>query len=538
VWKTVDVVVVGSTLSAVSAALAAKAAARSVLVLADDPYFGSDLAGELRLWEEDREDPLVDALLTTSADVSPRPASIKRHLEQLLLREGIPFLFGVRPVGLLGDDGDGRFCGLVAAARTSLFCVRAGQCIDATAFGLVARLAQCPLFQWPSVTPVWRILAKNPPAEWPGVIQPMSHPYRQNLDDGPVAYPTFDLTLPSADLGADPRGWLHEFRSRLSDDAVRVTAAHLMNAGPDRLASDARSVSADSLEDADLRLSPGLWVANSLLPVEAMSVSILSGIGRRCGALAAEEPARQPAGRASFLGSRSTDDAAKFSFAPAFLRNGEGSIEVAGMGFPQWEAFDVVVAGGGTAGAPAAISAAREGATTLCLEVASALGGVGTTGMICSYWFGQKTGFTAEINAAVSEVDALSRSKHRNTWRPEAKAGVYHRMLREAGGAAWMHSFVFGVVMDGNHPCGALVSTPYGCGLVKGKAFIDATGNADLAAAAGARCRVIKAGHVAVQGTGLSPRVHPDVHYQNSDHTFVDECDVEGITAAHVQASA
>ena len=74
IWKTADVVVVGSTVAAVSAALAVKNAGRSVVVLADDPYLGSDLAGELRLWEEDRHDPLVDGALACPADVSPRPA--------------------------------------------------------------------------------------------------------------------------------------------------------------------------------------------------------------------------------------------------------------------------------------------------------------------------------------------------------------------------------------------------------------------------------------------------------------------------------
>lgn len=198
----------------------------------------------------------------------------------------------------------------------------------------------------------------------------------------------------------------------------------------------------------------------------------------------------------------------------------------------------MVVAGGRTGGAPAAIAAARAGARTLCLETTHGLGDVGTQGLISSYWFGNKCGFTAELNDLVSELDAYSRSKIANAWHPGVKSGIYHRLLREAGGLAWMGSFVFGVGKNGNRPEGVLVSTPHGCGFVRAKTFVDATGNADMAAAAGAACRLMDKRHAAVQGTGLSPKVEPSVGHQNSDHTFIEENDPAGMTAAHVQARA
>ena len=44
--------------------------------------------------------------------------------------------------------------------------------------------------------------------------------------------------------------------------------------------------------------------------------------------------------------------------------------------------YDVVVLGGGTAGAPAGVGAAQHGAKTLVIDYMHGLGGMGTLGMI------------------------------------------------------------------------------------------------------------------------------------------------------------
>ena len=44
--------------------------------------------------------------------------------------------------------------------------------------------------------------------------------------------------------------------------------------------------------------------------------------------------------------------------------------------------YQVIVAGGGPAGCAAAAAAAREGAKTLLIESTSALGGMGTNGLV------------------------------------------------------------------------------------------------------------------------------------------------------------
>jgi len=50
------------------------------------------------------------------------------------------------------------------------------------------------------------------------------------------------------------------------------------------------------------------------------------------------------------------------------------------------EPYDVVVSGGGTAGAVAAIAAARQGKSVLLLENHGFLGGMATGGMVSQLW--------------------------------------------------------------------------------------------------------------------------------------------------------
>jgi hypothetical protein len=64
---------------------------------------------------------------------------------------------------------------------------------------------------------------------------------------------------------------------------------------------------------------------------------------------------------------------------------------------------------------------------------------------------------------------------------------------------------------------------------------IDSTGNADIAAAAGARCNYTDGSGVAVQGAGLPPR-QLGAGYTNTDWTFIDDADVIDTWRAFVVA--
>ena len=87
--------------------------------------------------------------------------------------------------------------------------------------------------------------------------------------------------------------------------------------------------------------------------------------------------------------------------------------------------YDVVVVGGGTAGACAAIGAARQGAKALVVEYQEALGGTGTLGAITRPYHGLFIGFTKEVPFPDKEHNV----EHKMEW--------YRREIRKAGGEVW-----------------------------------------------------------------------------------------------------
>ena len=201
-------------------------------------------------------------------------------------------------------------------------------------------------------------------------------------------------------------------------------------------------------------------------------------------------------------------------------------------GIPVLGEYDVVVVGGGTGGAPAGIAAGRQGARTLLIEYLHGLGGVGTMGYIASYYHGNRVGFSAEVDKGVA---AYGEKIREGSWNPEHKGEWYRNALRKAGVDLWFGVLGQGVVMNGQKVVGIVVLTPQGRGVVLAKTVIDSSGNADIAAAAGAICRYTDETDVAVQGTGL-PQRELGQKYTNTDYTFVDDTDVFDIWRVLVTA--
>ena len=548
VWRDVDVLVVGATSGCVSAALELRRRNRTALAVCELSYFGEETAGTFNLWPSglDRSDPLVQAMFDGSESPDPAlPCHVKRALESALVRASVPFLYMSRPVALLRGE-DGSLAGAIIAARTSLFAVRCSAVVDATRYGAVARMGGAALAKRPGLSrpPSWTVISEGVPAGWEGRAKELRPPFRTAPDVGAAAHGAYRLRLDRDAAGADRLAFEHISRASLTAPNVLAAADIIADTpGESWAAPEPHADSPGELRDNALEAAPGIFLLNGLLPLTRQGVEALeradvqAALGRRVGALAAARPRRKQAPAQGCV-SACAGAGGDFRFAPAFLRQSKGMLVIPSLAFPVLGRCDVAVAGGGTGGAPAGISAARAGARTVVLEPQHGLGGVGTVGLISAYWFGNRTGFTAELDAEVGKLDAEFGGGKSGQWRPGIKSAVYHRMLRDAGGAAWLGSFAFGVRMDGARVDGVLVSTPFGCGLLEALCVVDATGNADIAAAAGAPCRVIGAEHLAVQGAGLSPITQPGTRYSNSDHAFVDETDPEGITAAFVNARA
>ena len=174
----------------------------------------------------------------------------------------------------------------------------------------------------------------------------------------------------------------------------------------------------------------------------------------------------------------------------------------------------VVVVGGGTSGAAAAIAAARRGTRVLLVEYQDGLGGTGTLGLIGEPYHGHRAGFSREVPFPGSGQS------------PESKMEWYRRQVRDAGGMVWFGVLCCGAYVEGSRVRGVVVATPEGRGIVLADVVIDATGNSDVAAAAGAQTLygATEDGDIAMQGAGLPARPLGRANV-NTDYLFVDESD-------------
>ena len=162
---------------------------------------------------------------------------------------------------------------------------------------------------------------------------------------------------------------------------------------------------------------------------------------------------------------------------------------------------EIVVCGGGPAGVAAALSAARNGAKTLLIERMGFCGGSATAMQVPALApFSDRTkAITRGIGWEVlveharrlgrpvpdPDVYAVPQDLGRMDWAPidvETLKRIYDDLLEAAGVAALYHTFVPALI--GNIDA-LVLANKSGLSLARGTVFIDATGDADLAARAG-----------------------------------------------------
>lgn len=164
---------------------------------------------------------------------------------------------------------------------------------------------------------------------------------------------------------------------------------------------------------------------------------------------------------------------------------------------------DVVVVGGGPAGVNAAIAAGRAGAKTILIERYGFIGGMSSAALVYP-WMTYHTvdgkqviyGIAQEIIDRLSAMNA-SPGHVRDTvgfvhtitpYHPEVYKILAVDMLKEAGVKLILHSFVDQVAVEGDHIQSVQLTSKSGRIDVRGKVFIDTTGDADLAYLSGAPC--------------------------------------------------
>lgn len=163
--------------------------------------------------------------------------------------------------------------------------------------------------------------------------------------------------------------------------------------------------------------------------------------------------------------------------------------------------YDVIVGGGGPAGIAAAIAAARNKAKTILIERYGFLGGMLTNGLIGNILtFHTKThrqiikGIAQEIinrmialNGAIGHIrDPIGMAGTFTPYDPEVLKYVALQMVKEANVKLLLHTWISNTIIKSNEVKGVIVENKSGRQAILGKVTIDATGDGDIAAHAGA----------------------------------------------------
>ena len=163
------------------------------------------------------------------------------------------------------------------------------------------------------------------------------------------------------------------------------------------------------------------------------------------------------------------------------------------------EHFDVIVAGGGPAGIGAAIASAMNGAKTLLLEQKAFFGGVAAV----SGWMpmnrlllkgGSRGGAVAKFVEKIQALGPDASRPGKQSWvdgdglhiHPDYLRLAVFELLEENNCKYRLHSPVTGVIREGSRVTGVTCDGKYGKATFYAKAFVDATGDGDVAYHAGA----------------------------------------------------
>jgi hypothetical protein len=165
--------------------------------------------------------------------------------------------------------------------------------------------------------------------------------------------------------------------------------------------------------------------------------------------------------------------------------------------------FDVVVVGGGPAGLMAAAAAARAGRSTILLERYGFLGGAGTAGGLSTFCglharvHGEDRqvihGLADELLDRLRKLDGLSRPHLTindgilaQAFDISAYKIAADELVTGAGARILFHALAVGLAMAGERTIDAVfIESKSGRAAIRGRVFIDATGDGDVSAWAG-----------------------------------------------------
>lgn len=156
---------------------------------------------------------------------------------------------------------------------------------------------------------------------------------------------------------------------------------------------------------------------------------------------------------------------------------------------PVTKEYDVVIVGGGTSGAVAAVSCGRQGLDTLIVEQYGALGGSQTLAMVSPVMPSRVpndaicSAIHSEIvNRMVNDGQATPSGPDNGSWfNPVMLQIVLEQMVAEAGCKVLYHTVLIDAIKEENNIKAVIVHNKSGLRAIRAKRFIDCSGDADLA---------------------------------------------------------
>ena len=154
------------------------------------------------------------------------------------------------------------------------------------------------------------------------------------------------------------------------------------------------------------------------------------------------------------------------------------------VALPVIDQVDVLVVGGGTSGAPAAIAAGRQGARVALVEMLPNLGGTATNRVNGYYW---GVPWRSQLTQDLDSRTALQyRRREKRSFDGESKKIALQQLALDVGVNIYYQAVGTRVVSDGGDVQGVVIEGVGAPGVILADTTIDATGHADIAAAAGA----------------------------------------------------
>ena len=174
------------------------------------------------------------------------------------------------------------------------------------------------------------------------------------------------------------------------------------------------------------------------------------------------------------------------------------TVEEPARSLPIFGEFDVVVVGGGPAGLAASVGAAKHGARTLLVERYGFLGGMGTAGGVTNFagLYGVHQGVMQQVvhgvvNGLLARMGALGGlNQPQDGMQGRIRVRSYDvsaykcaadQWLVDAGVKLLFHAYASAVVKDGHRISALIVETKSGRQAIRSRAYIDCSGDADVA---------------------------------------------------------